>query len=141
MCSLSTERRARPQCKYAHTASVPDNEGPILHEWRGRGAAGHRPPSRAIGYLLFIIRLLVCSVDLTRGCRHLCNRGRLRLFRQSKSASSTDSQPAEERQGPSGGYSSQGGAEAKRRRCDDKEPLAPHSYVSGSQDTSVQSRP
>lgn len=49
---------------------------------------------------------------------------------QSKSASSTDSQPAEERQGPSGGYSSsQGGAEAKRRRCEDKEPLAPHSYV------------
>ncbi|KAI3368273.1 hypothetical protein L3Q82_007992 [Scortum barcoo] len=49
----------------------------------------------------------------------------------SKSVSSTDSQPAEERQGPSGGYSSsQGGAEAKRRRCDDKEPLAPHSYDS-----------
>ncbi|XP_077391632.1 transducin-like enhancer protein 4 isoform X3 [Festucalex cinctus] len=50
---------------------------------------------------------------------------------RSKSASSTDSQPPEERQGPSGGYaSSQGGAEAKRRRCDDKEPLAPHSYDS-----------
>ncbi|TKS74555.1 Transducin-like enhancer protein 4 [Collichthys lucidus] len=47
----------------------------------------------------------------------------------SKSVSSTDSQPPEERQGPSGGYSSsQGGAEAKRRRCDDKESLAPHSY-------------
>ncbi|KAF3834842.1 hypothetical protein F7725_027400 [Dissostichus mawsoni] len=43
----------------------------------------------------------------------------------------TDSQPNEERQGPSGGYSSsQGGAEAKRRRCDDKEPLPPHSYDS-----------
>lgn len=52
------------------------------------------------------------------------------LFLQSKSASSTDSQPNEERQGPSGAYSSsQGGAEAKRRRCEDKEPLAPHSYV------------
>ncbi len=52
------------------------------------------------------------------------------VFLQSKSVSSTDSQPTEERQGPSGGYSSsQGGAEAKRRRCDDKEPLAPHSYV------------
>ncbi|XP_038571934.1 transducin-like enhancer protein 4 isoform X2 [Micropterus salmoides] len=50
---------------------------------------------------------------------------------RSKSVSSTDSQPTEERQGPSGGYSSsQGGAEAKRRRCDDKEPLAPHSYDS-----------
>ncbi|KAJ4943428.1 hypothetical protein JOQ06_005929, partial [Pogonophryne albipinna] len=49
----------------------------------------------------------------------------------SKSVSSTDSQPNEERQGPSGGYSSsQGGAEAKRRRCDDKEPLPPHSYTS-----------
>lgn len=49
---------------------------------------------------------------------------------QSKSVSSTDSQPTEERQGPSGGYSAlQGGAEAKRRRCDDKEPLPPHSYV------------
>uniref|UniRef100_A0A3B4U2R8 Transducin-like enhancer protein 4 n=1 Tax=Seriola dumerili TaxID=41447 RepID=A0A3B4U2R8_SERDU len=46
---------------------------------------------------------------------------------RSKSVSSTDSQPTEERQGPSGGYSSsQGGAEAKRRRCDDKEPLPPH---------------
>lgn len=52
------------------------------------------------------------------------------VFLQSKSVSSTDSQPAEERQGPSGGYSSsQGGAEAKRRRCDDKESLPPHSYV------------
>lgn len=52
------------------------------------------------------------------------------LFPQSKSVSSTDSQPNEERQGPSGGYaSSQGGAEAKRRRCDDKESLPPHSYV------------
>ncbi|KAA8589961.1 hypothetical protein FQN60_013326, partial [Etheostoma spectabile] len=50
---------------------------------------------------------------------------------RSKSVSSTDSQPTEERQGPSGGYSSsQGGAEAKRRRCDDKEPLPPHSYDS-----------
>uniref|UniRef100_H3DDD6 TLE family member 2, transcriptional corepressor b n=1 Tax=Tetraodon nigroviridis TaxID=99883 RepID=H3DDD6_TETNG len=49
---------------------------------------------------------------------------------KSKSASSTDSQAAEERQGPSGSYSSQGGAEANRRRCDDKEPLAPHSYDS-----------
>ncbi|KAK1897467.1 Transducin-like enhancer protein 4, partial [Dissostichus eleginoides] len=50
---------------------------------------------------------------------------------RSKSVSSTDSQPNEERQGPSGGYSSsQGGAEAKRRRCDDKEPLPPHSYDS-----------
>ncbi|MEQ2169040.1 hypothetical protein GOODEAATRI_020790 [Goodea atripinnis] len=49
---------------------------------------------------------------------------------QSKSVSSTDSQPTEEHQGPSGGYSAlQGGAEAKRRRCDDKEPLPPHSYV------------
>lgn len=53
------------------------------------------------------------------------------VFIQSKSVSSTDSQPPEERQGPSGGYSSsQGGAEAKRRRCDDKESLPPHSYVS-----------
>lgn len=52
------------------------------------------------------------------------------VFIQSKSVSSTDSQPTEERQGPSGGYSSsQGGAEAKRRRCDDKESLPPHSYV------------
>lgn len=52
------------------------------------------------------------------------------LFFQSKSVSSTDSQPTEERQGPSGGYSSmQGGAEAKRRRCDDKESLPSHSYV------------
>ncbi|MEQ2307387.1 hypothetical protein AMECASPLE_017694 [Ameca splendens] len=50
---------------------------------------------------------------------------------QSKSESSTDSQPTEEHQGPSGGYSAlQGGAEAKRRRCDDKEPLPPHSYDS-----------
>ncbi|XP_014843504.1 protein groucho-1 isoform X1 [Poecilia latipinna] len=50
---------------------------------------------------------------------------------RSKSVSSTDSQPAEERQGPSGGYSAlQGGAEAKRRRCDDKEPLPPHAYDS-----------
>ncbi|CAG5861388.1 unnamed protein product, partial [Menidia menidia] len=50
---------------------------------------------------------------------------------RSKSVSSTDSQPPEERQGPSGGYSSsQGGAEAKRRRCDDKESLPPHSYDS-----------
>ncbi|XP_063747597.1 transducin-like enhancer protein 4 isoform X4 [Eleginops maclovinus] len=50
---------------------------------------------------------------------------------RSKSVSSTDSQPNDERQGPSGGYSSsQGGAEAKRRRCDDKEPLPPHSYDS-----------
>lgn len=54
------------------------------------------------------------------------------VFVQSKSASSTDSQPTEERQGTSGGYSSShGGAEAKRRRCDDKEPLASHSYVCG----------
>ncbi|CAB1324371.1 unnamed protein product [Coregonus sp. 'balchen'] len=38
-----------------------------------------------------------------------------------------DSQPVEERQGPSGGYSSsQGGGDAKRRRCEDKEPLPPH---------------
>ncbi|KAK7889739.1 hypothetical protein WMY93_025299 [Mugilogobius chulae] len=50
---------------------------------------------------------------------------------RSKSVSSTDSQPNEERQGPSGGYSSsQGGAEAKRRRCEDKESLPPHSYDS-----------
>ncbi|MEQ2248307.1 hypothetical protein ILYODFUR_017843 [Ilyodon furcidens] len=50
---------------------------------------------------------------------------------RSKSVSSTDSQPTEEHQGPSGGYSAlQGGAEAKRRRCDDKEPLPPHSYDS-----------
>lgn len=49
---------------------------------------------------------------------------------QSKSVSSTDSQPTEERQGPSGGYAAlQGGAEAKRRRCDDKEALPQHSYV------------
>ncbi|KAM7388297.1 hypothetical protein PAMP_024483 [Pampus punctatissimus] len=53
------------------------------------------------------------------------------LSQESKSVSSTDSQPTEERQGPSGGYSSsQGGAEAKRRRCDDKESLPPHSYDS-----------
>ncbi|XP_045061452.1 transducin-like enhancer protein 4 isoform X3 [Coregonus clupeaformis] len=46
---------------------------------------------------------------------------------RSKSVSSTDSQPVEERQGPSGGYSSsQGGGDAKRRRCEDKEPLPPH---------------
>ncbi|XP_041705075.1 transducin-like enhancer protein 4 isoform X3 [Coregonus clupeaformis] len=46
---------------------------------------------------------------------------------RSKSVSSTDSQPVEERQGPSGGYSSsQGGGDTKRRRCDDKEPLPPH---------------
>ena len=47
---------------------------------------------------------------------------------QSKSVSSTDSQPVEERQGPSGGYASSQGGDAKRRRCDDKEPLPPH-YV------------
>ncbi|XP_064865093.1 transducin-like enhancer protein 4 isoform X4 [Oncorhynchus nerka] len=45
---------------------------------------------------------------------------------RSKSVSSTDSQPVEERQGPSGGYSSSQGGDAKRRRCDDKEPLPPH---------------
>ncbi|KAL1022968.1 hypothetical protein UPYG_G00034840 [Umbra pygmaea] len=45
---------------------------------------------------------------------------------RSKSVSSTDSQPAEERQGPSVAYSSQGGNDAKRRRCDDKEHLPPH---------------
>ncbi|PWA20856.1 hypothetical protein CCH79_00007197, partial [Gambusia affinis] len=50
---------------------------------------------------------------------------------RSKSVSSTDSQPTEERQGPSGGYAAlQGGAEAKRRRCDDKEALPQHSYDS-----------
>lgn len=66
-----------------------------------------------------------------RGLEFACGeRVHLRLFPQSKSASSTDSQAAEERQGPSGSYSTQGGAEAKRRRCEDKEPLAPHSYVS-----------
>ncbi|XP_034149626.1 transducin-like enhancer protein 4 isoform X3 [Esox lucius] len=46
---------------------------------------------------------------------------------RSKSVSSTDSQPVEERQGPSGGYSSsQGGNDSKRRRCEDKEALPPH---------------
>ncbi|XP_071010096.1 transducin-like enhancer protein 4 isoform X3 [Oncorhynchus clarkii lewisi] len=45
---------------------------------------------------------------------------------RSKSVSSTDSQPVEERQGPSGGYASSQGGDAKRRRCDDKEPLPPH---------------
>ncbi|XP_064791277.1 transducin-like enhancer protein 4 isoform X3 [Oncorhynchus masou masou] len=45
---------------------------------------------------------------------------------RSKSVSSTDSQPVEERQGPSGGYSSSQGGDAKRRRCDDKESLPPH---------------
>uniref|UniRef100_A0A3P9HRA1 TLE family member 2, transcriptional corepressor b n=1 Tax=Oryzias latipes TaxID=8090 RepID=A0A3P9HRA1_ORYLA len=50
---------------------------------------------------------------------------------RSKSVSSTDSQPTEDRQGPSSGFSSsQGGAEAKRRRCDDKDALPPHSYDS-----------
>ena len=41
---------------------------------------------------------------------------------QSKSVSSTDSQPTEERQGPSGGYATQGGVDAKRRRCEEKDP-------------------
>ncbi|XP_036833975.1 transducin-like enhancer protein 4 isoform X4 [Oncorhynchus mykiss] len=45
---------------------------------------------------------------------------------RSKSVSSTDSQPVEERQGPSGGYASSQGGDSKRRRCDDKEPLPPH---------------
>ncbi|KAL4597531.1 transducin-like enhancer protein 4 isoform X1, partial [Arapaima gigas] len=44
----------------------------------------------------------------------------------SKSVSSTDSQPVEERQGPSGGYSAQGGADSKRRRCEEKETLPSH---------------
>uniref|UniRef100_A0A8C9QW39 Transducin-like enhancer protein 4 n=1 Tax=Scleropages formosus TaxID=113540 RepID=A0A8C9QW39_SCLFO len=45
---------------------------------------------------------------------------------RSKSVSSTDSQPVEERQGPSGGYSAQGGADGKRRRCEEKETLPSH---------------
>ncbi|TRZ02855.1 hypothetical protein DNTS_026724, partial [Danionella cerebrum] len=45
---------------------------------------------------------------------------------RSKSVSSTDSQAVEERQGPSGVYSSQSSGEAKRRRCDEKDILASH---------------
>ncbi|KAJ8374436.1 hypothetical protein SKAU_G00050160 [Synaphobranchus kaupii] len=45
---------------------------------------------------------------------------------RSKSVSSTDSQPPEERQGPSGGYAAQGGVDAKRRRCDEKDALPSH---------------
>ncbi|KTF89264.1 hypothetical protein cypCar_00008401 [Cyprinus carpio] len=45
---------------------------------------------------------------------------------RSKSVSSTDSQAAEDRQGPSGVYSSQASSEAKRRRCDDKDVLPSH---------------
>ncbi|KAJ8419027.1 hypothetical protein AAFF_G00005260 [Aldrovandia affinis] len=45
---------------------------------------------------------------------------------RSKSVSSTDSQPAEERQGPSGAYTAQGGVDAKRRRCDEKDALPAH---------------
>ncbi|XP_058871016.1 transducin-like enhancer protein 1 isoform X4 [Acipenser ruthenus] len=42
---------------------------------------------------------------------------------QSKSVSSTDSQRAEEKQGPSGGeYGGEGSREGKRRRCEDKDP-------------------
>ncbi|XP_023699533.1 transducin-like enhancer protein 4 isoform X2 [Paramormyrops kingsleyae] len=45
---------------------------------------------------------------------------------RSKSVSSTDSQPPEERQGPSGGFSSQGGGDGKRRRCEEKDTLPSH---------------
>ncbi|XP_051979713.1 transducin-like enhancer protein 4 isoform X2 [Xyrauchen texanus] len=45
---------------------------------------------------------------------------------RSKSVSSTDSQAAEDRQGPSGVYSSQTSSDAKRRRCDDKDVLTSH---------------
>ncbi|XP_042605034.1 transducin-like enhancer protein 4 [Cyprinus carpio] len=45
---------------------------------------------------------------------------------RSKSVSSTDSQAAEDRQGPSGVYSSQASSDAKRRRCDDKDVLPSH---------------
>ncbi|KAJ8277254.1 hypothetical protein GJAV_G00073140 [Gymnothorax javanicus] len=45
---------------------------------------------------------------------------------RSKSVSSTDSPPPEERQGPSGGYATQSGIDAKRRRCDDKDALPAH---------------
>ncbi|XP_041086524.1 transducin-like enhancer protein 1 isoform X1 [Polyodon spathula] len=42
---------------------------------------------------------------------------------RSKSVSSTDSQRAEEKQGPSGGdYGGEGSREGKRRRCEDKDP-------------------
>lgn len=141
MFCLSKERRVRLQCKYARTASVPDNEGPILHEDKSGGVGVEwgwgwglimRSSGLPVVLLVSVATDWICICVFARRCRHLCNSGRLRLFHQSKSASSTDSQPAEERQGPSGGYASQGGAEAKRRRCDDKEPLAPHSYVSAS---------
>ncbi|XP_028855521.1 transducin-like enhancer protein 4 isoform X2 [Denticeps clupeoides] len=44
---------------------------------------------------------------------------------RSKSVSSTDSQPAEERQGPSGAYSVQGD-DHKRKRCEEKDVLPSH---------------
>ncbi|XP_016395805.1 transducin-like enhancer protein 4 [Sinocyclocheilus rhinocerous] len=45
---------------------------------------------------------------------------------RSKSVSSTDSQAAEDRQGPSGVYPSQASSNAKRRRCDEKDVLPCH---------------
>ncbi|XP_050951286.1 transducin-like enhancer protein 4 isoform X1 [Labeo rohita] len=45
---------------------------------------------------------------------------------RSKSVSSTDSQAAEDRQGPSGVYPSQASNDAKRRRCDEKDILQSH---------------
>ncbi|KAF4097738.1 hypothetical protein G5714_021746 [Onychostoma macrolepis] len=45
---------------------------------------------------------------------------------RSKSVSSTDSQAAEDRQGPSGVYPSQASSDAKRRRCDEKDVLPSH---------------
>ncbi|XP_056303554.1 transducin-like enhancer protein 4 isoform X2 [Danio aesculapii] len=45
---------------------------------------------------------------------------------RSKSVSSTDSQAVEDRQGPSGVYSSQAGGDAKRRRCEEKDLLQSH---------------
>ncbi|KPP67030.1 transducin-like enhancer protein 4-like [Scleropages formosus] len=56
---------------------------------------------------------------------------------RSKSVSSTDSQPVEERQGPSGGYSAQGGADGKRRRCEEKETLPSHYVGSAPWDTAI----
>ncbi|XP_041086526.1 transducin-like enhancer protein 4 isoform X3 [Polyodon spathula] len=49
--------------------------------------------------------------------------GELNAIIGSKSVSSTDSQRAEEKQGPSGGdYGGEGSREGKRRRCEDKDP-------------------
>lgn len=70
MFCLSKERRVRLQCKYAHTASVPDNEGPILHEGKGGGVI-IRSTGLPVGLLVSVTTDWIFVRFFTRCC-HTC---------------------------------------------------------------------